>query len=238
MVKRILCILGMLSFVNNAQAYWKAYCEEFYLPIFYIGADAQLRRLPFAKDFGGNVFKKNYPQANFYLGLKGNEFIGIEAGYEFSRSRSRKASLPANSILFGIPLNANAQLNNITRLKGLHASVVGYFPFPECENLRFIAGLGILNMKIKLESVLMQLGRFHNVPAYGGRPLRLSESKYIMRLMGGVQYMFTEYFGIRANIRWENTRKFKNILPVKNPSPEICRAKDSVVIGLGGVVEF
>lgn len=212
-----------------------AYMDDFFWPSLYVGADAQVRHIPFEKDFGGNVLPKDYPQGNFYIGLKGNDYIGMEVGYEMSKTRTHSIFLPTNSILFGVKLPFNVRQNVVVRFKGLHASLVGFFPVFEDCNLRLLASIGITNQKIRVESIFTEI---NNGPPLGISGSRAVQSSYVLRLMTGLQYMFTDYFGIRGNIRWENTAKLKNIAPIRLQSPCTVKAKDSIILGLGVVVQF
>jgi hypothetical protein len=73
----ILTAILPLCFAQNIYAK----IDKFYLPEFYIGADAQVRNMRFEPNYGGNIYKREYPQSNVYIGVKGNEYIGIEAGF-------------------------------------------------------------------------------------------------------------------------------------------------------------
>ena len=48
----------------------------------YVGFDAQVRRMSFKGGFGNNLLQHHSPQGNLYAGVKFNEYVGVEAGYE------------------------------------------------------------------------------------------------------------------------------------------------------------
>lgn len=223
-------ILFSLGGVNRAEAYMDDFC----CPEFYIGGDAQIRHITFERKFGGNMFKKNYPQPNFYIGLKGNEYIGLEVGYEFSRSHTRSVSVTAQDFLLGDQYPFTVRQNVIARFKGFHSTLVGFLPVCDIDCLKVLVGIGIVNFRIKLESKLTHLDE-EPQPVLG---VRLMESKYVLRLMTGLQYMITDHFGVRANIRWENTAKIKHISPIRQFSPSTAKANNSIVYGLGLLVQF
>jgi hypothetical protein len=211
----------------------KAGMEDFYCPQLYVGADAEVRKMKFDNNYGGNIYKDEYPQGNVYLGIKGNEYIGIEAGWEASRTRRRQVFLPAGSILFGLPQKFEARYNVIVRLRGLHTSLIGFFPVWQNPDFKLIMAIGVTNLKIKLENTITEIA---NTPF--AADIKFGSSKNVLRLMTGVQYMFNNCFGIRANVRWENTSKFKNIEPIRFLSNETVRTKDSIIYGLGVVFQF
>ncbi len=217
-----------LCFANQAHAQ-----RECCLPTFYVGADAQVRITRFYKNYGGNFYKKEYPQANIYLGVKGNEYFGIESGTEVSTTRTHSAYIPVGSYVLGAPEEIDASIKTVVRFRTLHTSLIGIFPICEDSGFNILFAVGATNLKVRLENTLTQLGS-----TQVEKRLKLAQSRTVLRLMTGVQYMFNDCFGVRANVRWENTKQLKNIEPVRSMAPHIARIKDSFTYGLGFVIQF
>lgn len=209
--------------------------ENFYLPRFYVGGDLQVRKMHFVNDFGGNALKDEYPEGNIYFGIKGNEYIGMESGFEFSKSHTRTVLLQPGSVLFGVQQEFLLRQNIVTKIRGLHTSLIGFIPLWEGghESIKLLAAAGVVNLKIHIRNLITEI---QNMPA--AEPLFLSGSKNVLRLMTGIQYMYNCNIGFRANIRWENTAELKNIAPIGFYTPEKAKAKNSYVYGLGIVLSF
>ncbi|MBS0423812.1 MAG: outer membrane beta-barrel protein [Proteobacteria bacterium] len=204
----------------------------------YIGADAQWRHMEFKEDYGKNVTKKNYPQANIYAGLKLHENVGFEVGYEQSSTLKRKTTLPGVATVFGISLPAilgNNQYNLKTKINAFHANLVGFFPLSEEYCVQLIGSLGVARSKIKMSL---------NIPVFDSRaPLStihrdFSKRKWIPKIGVGLQHMLTCQFGIRGMVNWEETSRFKNISVVNVTSKYIAHTKNSYSLGLGAFYNF
>jgi hypothetical protein len=232
MAKRFI-LFSILLFTTSASASMK----DFYWPDFYLGAGAQIRDIRFKPNYGGNVYKsRDYPQANVYFGIMGNDYIGIEAGYEASRGRTHTIYVPKGTVLFGRAHPADSRYKTVARFRGFHSSVIGFLPIFDDKRFKLLASVGFTNFQAKLESILIQAGnRAVNVAARG----YLSQSKIVLRLMTGIQYMCTDDFGLRANVGWENTAQLSNIEPIRTHlSSTKAKAKNSFVYGLGIFVKF
>ncbi len=231
-------------------------------PSFYAGADAQLRHMPFQKDFGGNILKKNYPQGNFFAGFKLNNCIGIEAGYEVSKKKTgNRVHSPADLIfgttiepldppfLVGISETSHAS----TRINGWNLNLVGFMPV-WCEeyNLNLIGSVGLAQLRLKThnrrttrETVTLYdpitdaaIGLADEVTVTNAA---YNKRKVVLRLGAGVQHMLTECFGVRVLVNWENTAKLR----AQGRRPDtgltlssVSRLKNSFNYGLGVFTTF
>jgi hypothetical protein len=231
-------------------------------PSFYVGADAQVRHMPFQKDFGGNVLKKNYPQGNFFAGFKFNDCIGIEAGYEVSKKKSgNRVHAPTDSVfgtstepldppfLVGISETSHAH----SKIQGWNLNLVGFLPV-WCEeyHLSLLGSVGLAQLKHKTRNRLTTTETVTIFDAETDEPIGVrndvfigntnyNKRKVVLRLSGGIQHMLTDCFGIRALVNWENTSK----LHAQGRSVErrvrvdsIARAKNSFIYGLGVFTVF
>lgn len=235
MKRHFILLTTILSFFVTSV---NAAMQDFCLPDFYAGADLQLRDLRFQPNYGGNIYKsRDYPQANFYFGLMGNEYIGIEAGYEASRGRTHTVLLPKKSIAFGAAgPEDDIILKTVARFRAFHSSIVGFLPICDSKKFKFLASVGFANVQVKLQENATQVA---NIPV-STTPGLFFQSKIVLRLMTGLQYMCTDYFGLRTSVTWENTAQLSNIemFRTKNQVDLRAKARNSFAYGLGIFIKF
>lgn len=207
----------------------------------YLGADAEVRHMKWAPGLGDNLFKRDYPQGNVYGGLKLQDYIGVEAGYELTPTKTRQVSLPANAIVFGQPaplINTRTLWNTRTQIKGWHADLLGFLPI-FCEEYKFslIGGIGVTHAKLYQSAYMVA-----NSVDGPSNPFEtfntISASKSVLRLSIGGQHMICEDYGVRALVGWLNTSKFGTLLVQEQPSLNAVNIKNSWQYGLGVFVKF
>lgn len=211
----------------------------------YIGIDVQLRHVKFPNDFGGNLFKKNYIQGNPFVGVRFNDFLGIEVGYEETVKKNATVINGPGVIEVNdfIPEGAFHYSNNFFRMRGANANIKAFIPFCVCdEKFDLLGAVGVSHLKTKLTHQITAVSFFGAF-----RPLTIGEMqeqkatffkrRLIMRAMVGLQYFINCNVGVRATYTWENTKKFKNMtdLTVGN---EIAKMKNSQLYGLGLFWQF
>lgn len=208
---------------------------QFYL-VPYLGVGAEWRHMEFKKDYGKNVTKSNYPQGNIYAGVKLNENLAFEAGYEQSTTLKRNTTLPGVTTVFGISLPAILGVNqyNIkTKIHGFHVNAVGFLPISKKYRLELIGSVGVARSKVKMSL---------DIPIFDSRPdtnhRDFSKSKWIPKIGVGLQHMLTSQFGIRGMVNWEGTSRFKDVKVVNVPSTYRARLKDSFGLGLSIFYNF
>ncbi len=186
----------------------------------YVGADVQIRHVKFGHHFGNKRFKKNYPQANLFAGIKFCDFLGIELGYETTTNKSRTVTLGTPPI----------KTNSSARFRGPHADLVGFLPiFNEC-NLHLLGYVGIAHLKASLKQ--------YDVLANGISPARtFNKHKSVLRLGAGVQHMINDCWGVRALVGWEKT-KFNLVQNQPAATPQRVKLKNSYSYGLGAFYSF
>ena len=195
----------------------------------YVGADAQMRHMGFEKDFGGNALKKNYPQGNFFAGLKFNQYVGVEFGYEASKKKPRSVTHNNSDIVFGSPLQQGEPTDlgfddtshSSSKINGWNTNLVGFLPiFCEDNSLQLIGSVGVAQLKIRsknsLKNVLVittfdpntgEPNGTQSITTIGNRDF--TKRKAVLRISSGIQNMITDCIGIRALVTWENTAKLK-----------------------------
>ncbi len=74
----------------------------------YVGVDMQMRHMDFQDGYGDNLLSQHSPQRNLYAGLRLNDWIGAEIGYEATRTKTRNVTLHTGDIAAGVPVPAEA----------------------------------------------------------------------------------------------------------------------------------
>lgn len=234
----------------------------------YAGIDAQMRHMGFDKNYGGNVLRKTYPQGNVFFGLKFKEYVGVEFGYEFSKTQRHARTYHAGDTIFGqrlvaasspLLLSQDFSGHTASRTYGWNFNLVGFFPVL-CgdNNLQLIGSLGFARLKLKVHHLITNTTVSLNSFAFQlpldpriRQPLTqtISEStnykhrKNIFRIATGVQHMWGDCLGIRALITWEHTAKLqvkKNQNAVTASGLILTQAKpqNSLLYGVGVFIPF
>ena len=224
----------------------------------YVGVDAQIRHMPFQKDFGGNVLKKNYPQGNFFAGLKFNDYVGIEAGYEVSKKKSATKTHNNSDVIFGNRVIQEDPFTTVTSIKsdasskihGWNLNLVGFLPILCDDNsLQLIGSVGLAQLKLKSKNLVTFSTSSEDLDPSSGNVIftpnttttlsSYQKRKVVLRIGTGVQHMITDCIGIRGLVTWENTSKLNakpkssNGAPTILPASEKAKTKNSFQYGLG-----
>lgn len=199
----------------------------------YIGVDAQIRRMRFQEGYGDNLLQHNFPQGNFYAGIKLNDSIAVEAGYEATRTRTREVTLHTGDIVSGLtvpPALSPAVFRSSLKIQGPHVDLVGFYSLREDLPVQLIGSVGVSLFKGTIERRSVSLG----YPPIPGRIRTFSKRKAILRVMGGLEYKWDSHLGARATISLAKTGKliiFTND-GLSGPIHKI-KPKDSIAYGLG-----
>jgi len=199
----------------------------------YVGADAQVRRMDFKGGFGDNLLQHHSPQSNIYAGVKLNEVVGIEAGFEATTTRTRTMTLMTGDVVNGATLPANmspAVFKSKMKIKGPHIEAVGYYSFQEASPVQLIGAAGVSVFKATAERRTLSMA---GLP--GTTTRKLVQHKTVLRLTGGLQYALNENCFARLTVGWVNTSKmtiYANDGIVSKTNPAI-KPKNSTVYGLG-----
>lgn len=207
----------------------------------YVGADAQWRRMDYKKDFGQNLTKKNYKQGNLYAGLKFNEYVGVEAGYESTGTIKRNATVIATN-MFGTTFpgaiaGQSLEWNTRSKISGFHGNLIGFLPISDDYCLKLFGSVGIAQLKARTRATATTL---NGIPLIPNIVLNFTKRKWVPRLSLGLQHMFYEQFGLRATATWENTARLKMSSRDQSGGTRIYSAysRDSVTLGVGLFYNF
>jgi len=205
----------------------------------YVGADVQSRHMNWGKGLGDNLFAHDAMQGNVYVGVKFNEYFGVEGGYESTDKKDRNAKLSSGDINAGIPVAsvpfATLQYITTSRISGHHISVTASAPISDEYRLKVLGIVGIASLKASL---------FRHTTSFvaGGIPLPspdviFSKRKNLLRLGAGLEHMITETWGVRASLIWENTNRLKVSGVSRSASPTV-QAKNSLLYSAGAFFNF
>lgn len=206
----------------------------------YVGADAQFRHMNFKTNYGDNLFEHHSPQGNVYAGMRINDYLGIEAGYESSFRTTRTVVLGAGYISAGVPASpttTSAQFTSTLRINGPHLNILGFFPISEEYRLKFVALAGIASLKANLQRRL-NYTTSAGVTTTSNTVSTFENRKTVLRLGGGLEHMLTKQWGVRAGFVWENTARFQ--VPSTSPtSPRaLVQTKNTTIYSLGAFFKF
>jgi len=199
----------------------------------YIGAEAKLRHIPFAKSFGHNIFRENFPEGNVFFGLKFNDNFGVEVGYSQTTLRRKNASISGPETILGLllPAGRTEVFTTTAQMNALNMILMGFVPLNE--NWQLLGGVGIARTHLKLSYQPTANASGQLSPNVAQARIRdFSKNKYIMQAKIGAQYRLTNDISLRTLLGWENTGKFK-LLSSKQPSALKTSLKDSFTLSMG-----
>lgn len=202
----------------------------------YVGGDIQIRNMPFKQGFGYDLFKKESLQGNFYLGFKVNKYVGFEIGHQVANKKTRNASTTSTVRLSqgqAFPGAIPGQMGT-RQIKGWNLNVIGFLPVSSEYKMSMIGIAGLSALEAKLKYTLIQTLGAQSVM----RQIEFKQRKNVLRLGGGIQKMFSDSFGVRATVVWENTSRFNNITQNDALRSYTAKLKDSWTYGIGAFVMF
>ena len=197
----------------------------------YVGADAKWNNMDFKRSAGGNVLPKNYPQGNLFGGVRFNECVAVEVGYETTTKRYRTAAVPADAEFFGLITVSPLSTKTKTKISGFHANIVGFYPVMEEYCLSLFGSIGLANLKLRSHL------DFTAPPEPDILEANFSKRKVVPRITLGVQHMLNGCLGIRAMAAWENTSAFKKVR-TNDATALFMKPKDSRSLGIGIFFNF
>lgn len=185
-------------------------CDYFVVPVSpYVGINGGIRHMSWPNNFGGNLYKREYPEADFYLGAKFNDYWGLQAGYKTTTKRAITPSVGVGDTALGNPvLN---QQNHIThaQFKGWHGELVGYLPSCLLDCVYLFGTIGFTNYRLYQTDDIRE-NNF--VPFRAGVfGVTFKKTKTILSLGTGLEFKLDNRLSLRANFGWDNTARFKSL---------------------------
>ncbi len=231
-MKKIALVCALAGFAATASADW----DNCWCITPYVGLDAQGRHVAFDNRFGNNLFKKDYPQGNAYVGFKFTRCFGLEFGYEWTKRMHRQVSLNSNEFSLGAPLAglpAPTTIKSKAKFDGWHANLVGFLPITDDCCTELFGSVGIVQLRAFFERRTISNG---TGPLNNGLGFitHLRDNRTLARANLGIQTKIVDAFGLRASIGWENTSKIRPFATNSDaPSITQVKARDSFIYGIG-----
>lgn len=225
----ILLLAALMSSAISA----KKFCDkcEGFLSHFYIGGDGQLRHMDYKANHGHNLFRDDQWGGNIYIGARINCNVGVELGFEKTRTKHRVTSLTEGEIVTGVPVPpelAPAEFRNQANITAPHISLIGFFPTCQDSNLLYVGSIGIAWGKAEYTRRTLTMA---GIPAQ--TYTAFSESNLLPRVMGGLQYQFSDNLSVRGTLTWENTKVLHAESLLGTAFVSSVKPEGSVIVGLG-----
>lgn len=206
----------------------------------YGGIDVGMQHIGFKAGYGDNLFEKHLPKGNIFVGLKFNDYFGVEGGYESTIQKTKNVTLGANDTYLGMttgiggPFNMNPgeNLKASTKIKisGWHFGITTEYPIyvNNVQNsLSLTSYLGLKKTRINLSSTTLIVA---GVVDNGIDLLNHDNKKTLFKLSAGLQYFINNNFGLKISGSWENTSKFQ---PYNTKNTLRASLKNSISYSLG-----
>lgn len=202
--------IGFMAFMLSTAAHATIWDQWEFKP--YVGVDANLRNISFEPNFGGEHFRNDYPDTNFYLGTYMHKYLGLEGGYEHTYRQTKNQFYNQSQTVLGFTgnLGLGDQLYiSDAQMDGWHINLLAFWPV--LASTEITGTLGVAWLKMKLETTMIQGpdGTSAHRPT-----MWESDSRAVIRFGLGVRHMITEHFGTRLQWMWENTSQLEATIPV------------------------
>ncbi len=185
----------------------------------FVGADVEWTNLR-AKNDWNKVLPSTYYGGNFYVGRRFLENLGLEFGYTFTGTQTKTHTFPAGDTFFGSPVGGTTVKYQVG-FNGWHLDLLGYLPIGNCSDVMASVGFGSLKPRLKNATSNLKLDGLH---------------KGVMRVGIGIQYMATDFVGVRVFIRSIRTSTLR--IASYNPNVPIKAFHDAYSVALGFFFNF
>lgn len=220
--KQIIIGIISLSCATGAQAY-TTYDADYYddentLSVIsqalkrynvYAGMEVRNKFMSYEKNYGRRIIAKRHTSGNMFVGFKFNDYLGIEAGYEFGKKKKGTATvLKDDGTILGENIMSDSERHEISsKMSGLHIGLVAYSPI-YLDSVQFFTSIGAMRTKLTLKHQAYET-------MAGMESLKIEEKligkksyKYIPRINLGAYCNLIDYVDLRATIGWERTKSF------------------------------
>jgi hypothetical protein len=206
----------------------------------YAGIEAQMRHNRTQAAFGGNIFSKQQPQANLFLGVNLSDSVCLEFGRKLSAKQTRISSLGGGQAV-GMPVGYPPAVHRgTTKFKDWHAEVIGLIPVYKQDCVAFLTSIGLARANIIARDKLVQ-NNFGAMPpvafldSVGNRTFH--KKKLLLTAGVGLQAAVDEKTYLRARINWENYSRFKSITAHER-ADAVLKPKNNFVYSVGVAFKF
>ncbi len=187
--------------------FWSRFCP-------FAGVDVKYAKTQGRSNWN-NIVHKGSEMGGLYTGFQYNELFGLEFGHEQSRRKQKTHTLGPGDLFFGVsPLHA--ELHTSAQYSSIYMDVNAYVPlddpFEGCLDFIYSFGIGLSKPKVRVSvRSIGDPGQALTVDQVDGIQSIHGKWRNIFRVGGGLQYMFTEHFGVRSMLRFESTSRLRVI---------------------------
>lgn len=203
------------------------------VPLAYAGINCGIKHSSFVTEYGGNVFKSKQPMANVFIGIEIVPNLNLQISAESTTNSKRQATLFQNNVYLGIPIMDNQRtFQTSMKIFGIGSDLIYKFNPLCCKHFNLLFGIGAKITKINLTT--------KNVSVVNGSVAKLNihNTKVIMKLLAGYEYMFTKNYGVSGIINWENTSSLKPTGFLKSGGIINAKLKNTLSYTLGVLYKF
>lgn len=200
----------------------------------YIGYDNCIRNMNWSRNFGGNLFIKQYPEMDFYFGLKPSEYFSFQFGYRVGVHSFDRVSV-GNTVIFGNTINASEKHMTEAQFRAWHAELVGYIPI-NCPYYVYIFGsVGLTRFELFQSDRVYKSGNTAILPP--ALSATFCSQRIIPSLGLGLEIKLDDRSSIRIKFGWDNTENFYNIKSVQPwDTSSVLKLKNSYSYGIGVII--
>jgi hypothetical protein len=195
---------------------------------YYFGTGLSLRHLTFYENYGNNLYNHGFPQGKVYLGVRINDYLGIETGYESTLTTKRIAVCRKGEWASGVPVPPEcvpAIFSSTAKMGGPYFDLISFYPLGGVP-IEFTSSIGVSILNARLTRKTLFISNLER-----GVSRELSSNTPVLKIGSGIQYYPIEGLGTRFSLEWVNTDKMK-ILEKDTGVAEV-RPKNSIIYGLG-----
>lgn len=200
----------------------------------YIGADIEKRSLRFEDRFGDNLFKRDLKQYNLWAALQFFRYFGLGIGFDNTNERNRNTVLNEGEYYLGLLLAPGDGIEGHlteTKIEGTHFELIGFFPVSQCYDIDLFATLGVARNHLTLTDFFTSQD---NILLTDPIIRSYDERKTVARASLGAQMTIYNYFGMRAQVVYENNSRFNGLKPTEVPDAQTnVNLKDSFIYSFG-----
>ena len=190
----------------------------------YVGLDAVYNWMGFKQDYGQNIFKKQAPGLNVFVGHMFHQNFGAELGFEWDKKVKKDVTIAANEKVAGSIVSTTASQVYKTKIDQTHPylGVLAKTHLMNNTSISLLVGASLSNIKAKYDL---------STPSVATRTFKKTKLIPLVRL--AVEHKISDKFGIRGLVAWKNTSAFK-VKSQETPSTTTeIKLKDTFNVGFG-----
>lgn len=151
-----------------------------------------------------NMFAENHPGGHVWVGYQPFQYFRFELGYDWTTRNARHYHIPVGSTFAGLT-NTTVPTTITGRIRFKNTYFDSHLLFMGESDYNGYLILGISNGR---PHILVETMPRQNTP-YNQLSGTKGYSRPFLRAGLGLEFLFNESWGFRANVLWENTRRLR-----------------------------